>query len=214
MRDLHQVVIHDIRQMVCRQLVCTLEEHLIIKDVRLHTHLTTNEVVDENLLSTVNLKTHHILLTVGYQLLHFLLRQRQRVTHHITGVTVVLEILDLSALRLQLLRGVESDIRLIVIQQLLHIFLIYLTTLTLTVGTFVAAKAHALVKLDTQPLERLQDILLGTWYKTVRIRILNTEHKLTAMLACKQIVIQGSAHTADMEGTRRTGCKSHSYSSF
>ena len=129
-------------------------------------------------------------------------------------MTVVLEILDLSALRLQLLRGVESDIRLIVIQQLLHIFLIYLTTLTLTVGPLVATEAHALVKLDTQPLKRLQDILLGAWYKTVRIRILNTEHKLTAMLACKQIVIQGSAHTTDMEGTRRTGCKSHSYSSF
>ncbi len=170
------MVVHDIRQMVRRQLVCTLEEHFIIKDVRLHAHFTTNEVVDENLLPTVNLKPYHILLTVGYQLFHLLLRQRQRVTHHVTGVTVVLEILDLSTLRLQFLRGVESDIRLTGIQQLLHIFLIDITTLTLTVGTFVASEAHTLVKLNTQPLERLQNILLGAWYKTVRIRILNTEH--------------------------------------
>ena len=68
-------------------------------------------------------------------------------------MTVILEVLHFSALSLQLLRGVEGDICLPGIQQLLHILLINVTALTLTIRTFVATEGDTLVKLNTQPLE-------------------------------------------------------------
>ena len=200
--------------MICWQLVGTLVEYLIVEDVGLDAHLTTNQVVHQHLLSAFNLEAHHILLTVGNQLLHFLLRQSQRVTHLAARVTVVLEILDLSALSLQFLWRVEGDIGLVGIQQLLHIFLIDVATLTLTVGTLVATKRDTLVELDAQPFERLDDILLCPWYKTVGVCVLDTEHQVTAMLACEQIIIKGSPHTTDVQRPRRTGCKAHPHSSF
>ena len=153
MGDLHQVVIHDIRQMISRQLVCTLIEHLIIKDVALHTHLTTNQVVHKDLLTSLNLEAYHILLTIGNHLLHFLFGESQRITHLTTRMTVVLEILNLLTLGFQFLWGIESYISLISIKQLLHIFFIDITTLTLAIRTFVATKRYAFVKLDTQPLK-------------------------------------------------------------
>ena len=64
-------------------------------------------------------------------------------------MTVILEILNLLTLGLQLLWCVKGDIGLVSIEQLLHIFLIDITTLALAIRTFVAAKTDTLVKLDT-----------------------------------------------------------------
>ena len=77
MGNLHQMVINDIGQMVRRQLVGTFEEHLVVKNIGLHTHLTTNQVVDQHLLPSLNLETYHILLAVGNQLFHLCLGKGQ-----------------------------------------------------------------------------------------------------------------------------------------
>ena len=71
------MVVHDIGQMIGRQLVSTLIEHLIITDIALHTHLTTDEVVDQDLLTSLNLEANHILLALGNQLVHLFLRHSQ-----------------------------------------------------------------------------------------------------------------------------------------
>jgi hypothetical protein len=63
-----------------------------------------------------------------------------------------------------------------------------MSALTLTIRTFVSAKADALVKLDTKPSESLKDIFLCTWYKAIGVCILDTEHQVPTMLACKKIV--------------------------
>ena len=131
-----------------------------------------------------------------------------------TGTAVVLEVLNLASHQLQFLRSVKSDVCTSCFQQLLNIFLIDIAPLTLTVGTIVAAKGYALVELDAQPAESLNDISLGSRHETGGIGVLDTEHQITAMLACKQIIVQGGTHTADMKRTRRTGCKADPYSSF
>ena len=200
--------------MVRRQLIGTLVEHLVVADVAFYTHLATDEVVDQNLLAGLHLEAHHILLTLGYEAVHLLLGQRQRVAHLTAGVTVVLEVLNLGTLLLQLLRGVEGDVCLAVVQQLLHIFLIDVAALALTVGTLVATKRHTLVKLDAQPLETLNDIFLCPRHEARRVGILDAEYQVAAMLAGKQIIIQCSTHAANMQRTRRTRRKAHSYSSF
>lgn len=214
MGDLHQVVVHDIGKMIGGQLVGTLIQHLIVYDITLHTHFTTDQVMDEDLLTGLHLETDHILLTVSNHPVDLLLRKGQRVTHLLTGMAVVLEVLHLSALCLQLLRGVEGDICLPGIQQLLHILLVDVTALTLTIGTFVATEGDTLVKLNTQPLERLDDIFLCTRHETVGVRILDTEHQVTAMLTSKQIIIQCCTYSSNMQSTCRTWGKTHPYSSI
>ena len=196
--NLHQVVVDDVGQVVGGQLVGTLEQHLVVDDVGLHAHLATDQVIDQHLVAGLHLEAHHILPTVGYQLVDLLFRQRQRVAHLAAGMRVVLEVLYLAALLLQLLRRVEGYVGLAGIEQLLHIFLIDVAALTLAVGPFVAAERYTLVELDAQPLERLDDVLLGTGYKPRAVGVLNTENEVAAMLAGKQIIIQGSAHTTDM----------------
>ena len=214
MGNFHQMVIHNICQMIGRQLVGTLIKHLIVENIALHAHVATNQVIHHHLLSSLDLKAHHILLTIGNQLLHLLLRQCQRVTHHTTGMTIVLEILYLLTLSLQFLRGIKGDIGFTSIQQLLHILLVDVTALTLAVGTLVTTETHTFVKPNPQPLERLDNIFLSARHETVRIGILYSEDQVATMLLGKQIIIQGSAHTADMQSPRRTWCKAHPNSSF
>ena len=198
MGDLHQVVVHNIGQVIGGQLVGTLVEHLIVEDIALHVHLATDHVVDKDLLAGINLEAHHILLAVGNQPVHLFFRHGQRVAHHQARLVVVLEVLYLLTLLLQFLGRVEGDIGLAALQQHLHILLIDVAALALTIGAIVAAEADTLVELDAQPAEGLDDISLSLGNETGGVGILDAEHQVAAMLTGKQIVIQGSAHTADM----------------
>ena len=150
---LHEMIVNDIGKVISRQLVSTLIKHLIVKDICLYTYLTTDKVVDEDLLTGIDLKSDNILLAIGDKLFYLLLWQGQRVTHLTASVAVVLEILYLLTLCLQLLWSVESDVCLVCIQQLLNILLIDVTALTLTIRTLVATKAHTLIKLYAEPFE-------------------------------------------------------------
>ena len=77
MGDLHQVVVHDIGKMIGGQLVGTLIQHLVVYDVTLHTYLTTDQVVNEDLLTGLYLEAHHILLPVSNHPVNLLLRKGQ-----------------------------------------------------------------------------------------------------------------------------------------
>ena len=113
-------------------------------------------------------------------------------------MAVVLEVLNLGTLRLQLLWGIEGNIRLIGIQQLLDILFINVATLALTIGTLVATERNAFIELDTQPLKTLDDILLGSRHKTCGVGIFNTEHQIAAMLTGKQVIIECGTYAANM----------------
>ena len=127
---------------------------------------------------------------------------------------VVLEVGHLLTLGFQLLGSVEGDISLAGIQQLLDIFLIDFPALTLTIRAIVAAEADTLVKLDAEPLERLDDIILCAGHKAGGVGILDTEHEVAAVLTGKQIVVQRGANTANVKCARRAWCKAHPNSSF
>ena len=213
-RDFHQVVVHDVCQVISWQFVSTLIENLVIQDITHHLHVATNHIVDMNFLSWFNLETYCILLTICDELIYLLLGKGERVAHLHTGMSIVLEILNLSTLSFQLLWSIEGDVCLTIVQKLLYIFLIDITTLALTIRTMLATEAHTLIKLDTEPLERFQDIFLGSWYETMRVCILDTEHKLTTMLASKQIIIKGGTDTTNVQCSRWTWGKTHSYFSI
>ena len=165
--DLHQVVIDDVGQMIGRQLVGTLVEHLVVEDVALDTHITADHVVDMDLLARLHLEAYGILHTVVDELPPLLLGHGQRVAHlHACG-SVVLEVLHLGTLGLELLGRVKGIVSLAGLQQLVDILLIDVAALALTVRTVASTEADTFVEFDSEPSERFQDVFLGTGNKTV-----------------------------------------------
>ena len=119
------------------------------------------------------------------------------------------------------------------VEQLLDILMVDLAALALTIRAVIAHSLNlnltfafrpfvlspflgtqTFVYADTQPIECLEDIFLCTGHETGAVRIFDTKQHIAAVLAGKQIVIQGSAHTADMQRAGRTRRKTYSNSSF
>ena len=140
MGDLHQVVVNNVGQMICRQLVGTLVQHLVVKNVAHDLYVASYEVVYMYSLSRLDFKPHHILLSLCDKPIHLFLWHRQRVAHQQSRRSVVLEILNLAALSLKLLWSVESYISLARLKKLTDILLIYFASLALPIWPMLAAK--------------------------------------------------------------------------
>ena len=152
-RDLHEVVVHDIGEMVGRELVSALVEHLVVEDVGLDAHLAADEVIDEHFLARIDKETHYILLAVSDELVHLFLAEAEGIAHLKASLCVVLEVLYLAALGLELFRSVECDVRFACINKLLDVLLVYIPTLALAVRTMFASEAYTFIKLDAEPFE-------------------------------------------------------------
>ena len=111
--DFHEVVVDDVCQVVCRQLVGTLVEYLVVEDVALDDDVSAYHVVDVHLDAWLYLEANHVLLAVGDAALHFLIRKSKRVGHLAACACVVLEVLYLGTLSLKLLGRVEGDVSLV-----------------------------------------------------------------------------------------------------
>ena len=205
--DLHQMVIYDVCQVIGGQVVCRLIEHLIIQDITVDHHFAADKVMHVHVLVRLYFESNDIFLAFVQQGFYLVCTHGQRVTHHLTRAGVVLEVRYLRALGLQLLRGVESDIRMSGIQQLLHIPVVDLAPLGLTVRTVLSygfnllsdfLQAQTFVNADAQPIEGLQDILLSARHKTRRVGILNTQEHVSAVLTGKQVIVQSGTYTADV----------------
>ena len=147
------MVVYDVGQVICGQLIGALIEHLIVKYVALNNHFAAYQVVHVHLFARFYLETHHILLALLHQLVHLIGRHGERVAHRHAGRSVVLKVGDSLSLGLKFLGLVESNVSLAAVEQYFDILLVYLSPLTLPVGAFVAPKAHALVELDAEPLK-------------------------------------------------------------
>ena len=129
--------------------------------------------------------------------------------HGHAGGGIILEILYLCTLGIKLLWSIKCDVCLAIVEQLLHIPLIYITALALTVWSMVSSEAYTFIELYAQPAERLYYVLLCISNKTVRVGILNTEYEIATMLACKEIIIQSGTYAANMQRPCRAWCKTH-----
>ena len=90
-----------------------------------------------------------------------------QIAHRGAGRRIILEIGDGLALRLQLLRCIEGNVSLSAVQQHFHIFFIYIATLRLTVRAVFPTEADALIKADSQPFERFDNVFFRTRNETV-----------------------------------------------
>ena len=211
---LHEVVVDNVGQVIGGQVVGLLIEHLVVENRRVDGHIATQQVVHHDIAAWLHLEAHHIVLAAVDKRFHLLGGQAQGVAHGHARRGIILEVLDLLAFLLKFLRGVEGDVGLAAVEQLLHIGVIDVAALALPVGAVVAALPHALVDAYAQPVEGLVDVVFGTGHKAVAVGILDAQYHGSAMLACKEIVVKRSAHAAYVQRACGRRCKAHSYFSF
>ena len=209
--DAHQMVVDDVRQMIGRQVVSALVEHLIIEDGAIEGHATTDHIVDLYLYVGRDEEADDILRTACDEGVDLLTWQDERIAHRGASRSVVLEVSYRLTLLLQLLRRVEGDISLACIEELLDVLAVDIAALALTIGAAVPTIAHAFVEADTEPLEGLDDISLRPRDEALAICILDTQQELTAVGLREEIVIESCADTADMQRSRRAGSKANAY---
>ncbi len=150
----------------------------------------------------VYLEAHHILSALVDETFHLRGGKGKGVAHLAACRGIILEIGMLGTGSLKFLGGIEGDVCLVGIEQLLYIFAVDIAALALLVRTIIATLAYTLVDLYAEPCERFIDILLGTRHETSAVGILDTENHVAPMFAGKKIVIKGCAHTSDMKRSR------------
>ena len=214
MCDFHEVVVNDVGQVVSGELVSTLVKHLVIEHVRHDAHVATDDVVNVNLFAWLDFEAHHILLASFDEALRLLFAEGDRVAHHAARVGIILEILDFLALLRQFFWRVEGDVGFSSIEQQFDILLIDVAAFALSVGAVFSAEADTFVKLYAEPSERLEDIVFRARNEAVGVGVFDAEHEVAAVLACKEIVIEGCADTSDVQRSGGAGCEAHSHFSF
>lgn len=212
--DFHEVVVNDVGQVVSGELVSTLVKHLVVEYVRHDAHVATDDVVNVNLFAWLDFEAHHILLASFDEALRLLFAEGDRVAHHAARVGIILEILDFLALLRQFIWRVEGDVGLSSVEQQFDILLIDVAAFALSVGAVFSAEADTFVKLYAEPSERLEDIVFRAGNEAVGVGVFDAEHEVAAVLACKEIVIEGCADTSDVQRSGGAGCEAHSHFSF
>ena len=212
-RNLHRVVIHNVGQMVSRHSI-RLIQHLIIQKVGIYHHLSTNQVVDVDVGVFGIFETDHVRCPRLNSCFRLFCTQCQRVDHRHPCGSIVLEGLLLTfrllAFGIQVFGRVESIICPTVTHKLLSVWLVHRLTLRLFIRTELAADADALVELESEPLEGLDDVLLCARHEAGLVSILDTQQESAAVFLGKQIVIQCGTHAADVKRSGRTRRKSYS----
>lgn len=90
---------------------------------------------------------------------------------------------------LPVLRGVECDISVAGIQQLIDILLVNISAFTLTVRAVFASEADTFVELDSQPGKRFYNIGFRSGNETLGVGIFDTENQISTILFGKQIIV-------------------------
>ena len=71
---------------------------------------------------------------------------------------------------------------------------------------------YPLIGRDSAPCKSLNNILLSSGYKSLRICVFNSENKVSASLFCIEIVVKCCPHPTYMQWTCWTWCKTNSCS--
>lgn len=86
------------------------------------------------------------------------------------------------------------------LEQLLNHILVDVTTLRLAVRFVRAADADALVPVETEPVQRLENLLVALLRVALRVGVLDAEHELAADVLRVRPVEQGGSDEPDVRG--------------
>ena len=215
--DFHQVVVHDVGQVVGGQFVRPFPQHLVVEGAGMDFHMAANHVVHLDDAVGGHLEAYGPVRRLFQQAGAFPGRQGQGVTQFFAGGVVVDEGLSLrfhfSAQGGEFLGAVKGVVGVPVAYQLLGILPVDGFALALPVrgvGMTPGRDAHDLTVLihafvgpDAAPGERLDDIGFGARNETVGVGIFDAEDEIAAALFGEQVIVQGGSHAAHMQGPGR-----------
>ena len=215
--DLHQVVIHDVGQVICRQLIRAFPKDFVVQSIGVDFNMPADQVVHRHHGVLGHLETDGPVGGLTKQPCGLLFAQCQGIAQRKAGLLVIGESLSArlrcTAYSLELLRGVECVICISVRDQLLGILAVDAAPLALPVGRVrmalrrrlydAAVGVHSLVGSDPAPFQCLDDVFLGSGYEAVGVGILDAEDEVSSALFCKQVVVERRADPAHMQGAGR-----------
>ena len=214
MRNLHQVIVDDVGQVVGRQRIGRFVEHLVVQRRSVYRHVAANQVVHPHLLVFGHFETDHPLVARGDAAFDLFVRQGQRRGQPGAHFVIVRErfagCFGFRADRVQFVGRVESVISVARSDQLQGVFQVDLFALALAVRGVRASLVDAFVDRDAAPFERLHDIALRSRYESVRIGVFDAKDKVAAVLAREKVVVQRRADASHMQGAGRTRRKTDS----
>src|SRR5262245_34016977 len=84
------------------------------------------------------------------------------------------------------------------LDQLVGVLLVYLTTLTLTIRAVRTTDVRALVPFDAEPAQRVEDLLFGLAGRAQLVGVLDAQDELAAVLTSETEVEQRDVGGADV----------------
>ncbi len=226
--NLHQVVIDYVREMVGRKLVSPFPEHLVVERAGIDLHVSADEVVHLHDPVLRHLEADGPVRPLLQKPPDFVRREAQGIAQGQARAVVVDESLlaglHLRAYLRKFLGGVESVVGVALFDQFLGIFTVDSASLALPVRRVrmlfgsdldnLAVLVHALVRNDSAPVEGFDDVGLRPRNEPLRVRVLNPDDEISAVLFGVQIVIERCPDSSHMERACRRRRESHSCSSF
>ncbi len=166
-RNLHQVVVDDIGQMVCGQVVGAFVKHLVVENIALYGHKPAKHVVYFHVAARLYFEANHVLVACVDKRLHLFFRHRQGIAHRHTSRCVVLEVWYLGAFGLKLGGCVECYVCLACVEKHFHVLAVYVAAFALLVWSVRSAFAHAFVYAYSEPRKSLVDIVFRSRHETL-----------------------------------------------
>ena len=216
-RDFHQVVVHDVRQVVCRKFVSSFPEHLVVECRCVYLHMSTDKVVHLHDPVFRHLEADGPVCTGLQKLLPFLFRHRKRVAEAHSGGLTVDECLScrfhFSTFCSKLFGSIECIICEAVSDELFCILAVYRLSLALPVWCmwmalrcgfhYIAFGIHSFVRNDSAPSECFDYILLRSRYESLRVSVFDSDYEVSSVLLGKEVVIEGCSYSSHMERASR-----------
>ena len=219
-RHLHQTVVHDIRQVVRRQRIGRLIEHLVVERRSVHLDMPPDQVVHFDDLVFGHLEANDPLVAPRDAGCDLLFRERERRRQFLADRIVVCESfaarLVLLAQGVQLLGSIKSVVGPSGLHELFRVFQVQLPApLALAVrrtGSPPTPTPASISMPHHLSDSRIYSSAPGT--KRSRVGIFDTKNHRTAVPTREQVVIKRRTYAADMQRPRRAGCEAHPDRSF
>ena len=197
------MVIHDIRQVVCRKFVGLFPEHLVVQGVCVHFNVTSYQIVHFHHTVVRHPETDGPVVAGFQQRSPFAFRHRNGVSERISCDMVVDEGLAFGfhfrPFRGKLFRSVESIVGISLFYQFFSIFPVNPPPLRLPVRCMrmsfgrcfhhIARSVHTFIRNYAAPVQGLYDIFLRSRYESVGIGVFNPYYEVSAVLTGVQIVV-------------------------
>src|SRR5947209_531869 len=203
MCNAHQMIINNVREVIGGQSI-GLEEYSIINISILEGHVSVQFVVDNRFALKRHGKTHYPCHTSRLICGTLLITQ-------VTAATVIARRKLLSPLSVthlfQALWRAVTPIGMTRLDQLMRIILIEGLSLCLIIRAIGTSNEGTLVKVHTEPVQALEQIINCTFYCPCGVCIFNAQDKLPSCMSCIEPAKKAGTKAANVLKARGTGSK-------